>query len=284
MLARTISTLILWTATLFIIVYFKSFGWALIITSLSSAALWETFEVQKKMGLLPLVKFGQIASVAICFFAWLDIFYNITNGAFGGCLIFALVVAIAAASIIKSPYSVYFAKSVLPTLAALCAIPFMLQWYIGIGATNFSGVESSYTGIILAIWILAAAKFSDVGAYVIGSAFGRHKMSPSISPQKTWEGAVGGIASSAAISAAIACAFTHILPPTFTPITACIAGAFIGCVAIISDLLESVFKRSAGVKDSGAVIPGIGGALDLADSMLLSAPIGAALLIFILKL
>ena len=67
----------------------------------------------------------------------------------------------------------------------------MLQWLVVLGFADFG--LSKYTGVILSIWILAAAKFSDVGAYVLGSAFGRHKMAPSISPKKTWEGAVGGL-------------------------------------------------------------------------------------------
>lgn len=133
-------------------------------------------------------------------------------------------------------------------------------------------------GVVLAIWVLAAAKFSDVGAYVMGSAFGRHKMAPSISPKKTWEGAAGGLFSSAAVSGGDS---VRIFGNPAAAIHAAgrrARGAAIGAVAIVSDLLESVFKRAAGVKDSGAAIPGIGGALDLADSVLLSAPAGAFLL------
>ena len=158
----------------------------------------------------------------------------------------------------------------------------MLQWLVVLGFADFG--LSKYTGVILSIWILAAAKFSDVGAYVLGSAFGRHKMAPSISPKKTWEGAVGGLFSSAAVSAAIACGFADSLPAQFTPPIAAVAGILIGVVAILSDLLESVFKRVSGVKDSGSLNPGIGGALDLADSLLLSAQLGIVLLIFILQL
>lgn len=275
MLARIFSTILLWAATLLAIAYFDSLGWAALIAILSAAALREALCIMRKMGLSPSGKIAQCSSAAIIAGA----FFGMWLGApLGGAIAFSLCAAASACLLIRDPRKELFSKTLLPTLAAVCAIPFMLHWLVVIGSSG----STRYGGIVLAIWILAAAKFSDVGAYVIGSAFGRHKMAPSISPKKTWEGAAGGVFSSAAVSAAIACGFSEILPPQFTPPVAALAGAAIGAIAILSDLLESIFKRAAGVKDSGAAIPGIGGALDLADSVLLSAPAGTFLLSAIL--
>ncbi len=265
MLARIASTLSLWIITILVLYYFDSYGWTAIITLLSAAALYETTQLLKKMGLQPLSRFAQIASFTIC--------VAVSINASAGSLAFVLFATILALSVLKSPYSDYVLKSVIPTICLILFIPFMLHWLVVLGFL--------YGGIILAIWVVAAAKFSDVGAYVVGCAFGRHKMAPTMSPQKSWEGAVGGVLSSAVISAGI---FWGVgvfagenyaeFNKVFTPPLMAFAGMIIGATAILSDLLESVLKRRAEVKDSGAIIPGIGGALDLADSIILSAPVG----------
>lgn len=265
MLARIASTLSLWIITILVLYYFDSYGWTAIITLLSAAALYETTQLLKKMGLQPLSRFAQIASFTICVAVSID--------ASAGSLAFVLFATILALSVLKSPYSDYVLKSVIPTICLILFIPFMLHWLVVLGFLD--------GGIILAIWVVAAAKFSDVGAYVVGCAFGRHKMAPTMSPQKSWEGAVGGVLSSAVISAGI---FWGVgvfagenyaeFNKVFTPPLMAFAGMIIGATAILSDLLESVLKRRAEVKDSGAIIPGIGGALDLADSIILSAPVG----------
>ena len=265
MLARIASTLSLWIITILVLYYFDSYGWTTIITLLSAAALYETTQLLKKMGLQPLSRFAQIASFTIC--------VAVSINASAGSLAFVLFATILALSVLKSPYSDYVLKSVIPTICLIMFIPFMLHWLVVLGFLD--------GGIILAIWVVAAAKFSDVGAYVVGCAFGRHKMAPTMSPKKSWEGAVGGVLSSAVISAGI---FWGVgvfagenyaeFNKVFTPPLMAFAGMIIGATAILSDLLESVLKRRAEVKDSGAIIPGIGGALDLADSIILSAPVG----------
>jgi phosphatidate cytidylyltransferase len=124
----------------------------------------------------------------------------------------------------------------------------------------------------LLIYLLAVTKFSDVGAYVVGSLIGRHKMIPRISPGKTWEGFAGAIVTSLAISIALTMIMdgrTHLLTLT----SAVILGIILPLVSVVGDLAESVVKRDASIKDSGHTIPGIGGALDLIDSILFTAPV-----------
>lgn len=280
MYARIFSTLALWAITILAVIYFGAAGWTALLAVLAGGALRETFALLEKLGMKPMKGAAQVASAAAFAAAWAFPRFGILHNA-GGAIVLACCAAFFAMLTVRSPYDDFAAKTVLPTIVALFAValPLNLLAVVGVEAATEA---SRYTGVVLSVWILAAAKFSDVGAYVVGAAFGRHKMSPDISPNKTWEGAVGGLFSSAAVSAAIAWGFAPILPQNFTPILAATAGTLIGAVAIVSDLLESVLKRRADVKDSGKSIPGIGGALDLADSLLLSAPFGVLILAIIL--
>ena len=101
-------------------------------------------------------------------------------------------------------------------------------------------------------------------------------MSPNISPKKTWEGAVGGLLSSVLIGSVLAWACRDYLPHNFTPLLAGLLALPIAAIAVVSDLIESVIKRRADLKDAGHTIPGIGGIFDLSDSLILTAPVGWA--------
>ena len=276
---RIFSTLLLWAITAITIIYGKSFGWAILIAILSAGTISEVCALLERIGCKPMRKTLQISNILIFASAML----NCINGSLlvGGVFAFLVCATAIAISILKDPYGNYPKKTALPTILTLLAVPFTLHWLVLMG-TCFANL-SAYTGVIIAIWIVATAKFSDVGAYVIGASFGRHKMSPTISPNKTWEGAVGLI-SSALMSGIIFGYATEILPKEITLTEAMLSGVVIGAVAIVSDLLESVLKRKADIKDSGKFIPGIGGALDLADSLLLASPTGFILIWIMLSL
>ncbi len=133
-----------------------------------------------------------------------------------------------------------------------------------------------------AAWIYATFAVtwaSDSGAYFAGRAFGRHKMSPQLSPKKTWEGFAGGLV--AAIGAGVG-----IIALLGLPVNALGVGAALGLIGAaggtLGDLAESMLKRQAGVKDSGALIPGHGGLLDRIDSLLFTGPLVYYLLAVIL--
>ena len=116
---------------------------------------------------------------------------------------------------------------------------------------------------------------SDTAAYAVGSLIGRHKLAPSISPSKTWEGAIGGIIGAAAVSAA----FAAFIDLDALPLATAIAlGAGLSVLGQLGDLAESWLKRTAGVKDSGQLLPGHGGILDRLDSLL---PILPAVLVYV---
>jgi phosphatidate cytidylyltransferase len=127
-------------------------------------------------------------------------------------------------------------------------------------------------GKFYVLYFILVTKFSDTGAYVVGSLIGRHKMIPRISPGKTWEGFGGAIV----VSTGASLVFVHFLGNHMAGMNwrhAVVLGVILSLTAVVGDLIESLFKREAGVKDSGNLFPGIGGILDLLDSLLFNAPI-----------
>lgn len=123
-------------------------------------------------------------------------------------------------------------------------------------------------GWIWLIFTLTATWATDTMAYFVGMAFGRRRIAPALSPKKTLEGAVGGFAGSILVAAAFSFIYS------FLPLSkVLLLGLTLGAAAQVGDLLESAFKRQAGVKDSSDLIPGHGGILDRIDSTLFTAPL-----------
>ena len=157
------------------------------------------------------------------------------------------------------------------TLFGLMYVPWLLNFIQKINF--FTGIGDG--GKFYVLYFILVTKFSDTGAYAVGSLIGRHKMVPRISPGKTWEGFGGAIVFSTAASLAFAHLAQHfgVKMIGMNLLHAAILGVGLGVCAVIGDLIESLFKREAGVKDSGRLFPGIGGILDLLDSLLFNAPI-----------
>jgi len=125
------------------------------------------------------------------------------------------------------------------------------------------------------LWVLLVTKSCDIGAFFTGISIGRHKLIPWLSPGKTWEGLIGGLITSAAVAAGGAMLLPLVCPegtplPGWRP--AIVAGLLFGAVGQLGDLLASLLKRDAGVKDAGKSLPGFGGMLDLIDSVVLVGP------------
>jgi phosphatidate cytidylyltransferase len=127
-------------------------------------------------------------------------------------------------------------------------------------------------GPFYVLYFILVTKFSDTGAYAVGSLIGKHKMIPRISPGKTWEGFAGGLAVSTTASV-VFCLLAKDKLAGMNWVHAVILGVILSSAAVVGDLIESLFKREAGVKDSGRFFPGIGGILDLLDSLLFNAPL-----------
>jgi phosphatidate cytidylyltransferase len=146
-----------------------------------------------------------------------------------------------------------------------------------------------YGGVLLAFWMLVRLEHSpwvlvgailttkscDIGAYFTGMSIGRHKMIPWLSPKKSWEGLAGGIVTATAVGATLAWLSTeHLSGADRIPVAVgAIGGALCAVIGQAGDLAESAFKRDAGLKDSGRVLPGMGGVLDVLDSPLFTGPV-----------
>jgi phosphatidate cytidylyltransferase len=119
---------------------------------------------------------------------------------------------------------------------------------------------------------VVVTKFSDMGGYLVGSRIGRHQMMPHISASKTWEGFAGSLGFAIIGSyLLISLIPDHLAKLNYLHGT--VLGLLIGVAAVVGDLGESIVKRSTGVKDSGSVLPGIGGIMDLIDSLLFTGPL-----------
>ncbi len=127
-------------------------------------------------------------------------------------------------------------------------------------------------GMPFLVFAIAATKFTDCGAYAVGSLIGRHKMIPHISPGKTWEGLGGAYLGALVAGMGVFYLYGEQLAPLTTG-HAVILCLIIATLCVAGDLAESVVKRCLGVKDSGAMLPGIGGAFDLIDSLLWTVPV-----------
>jgi phosphatidate cytidylyltransferase len=150
-----------------------------------------------------------------------------------------------------------------PALAGLAGVLALAPLWLGLARLYASGDR----GHELVVFVLLLAAAADVGAYFAGRRFGRHKLAPRVSPNKTWEGVLGGLA--AAILVALAGHAWFGLPATaFLPL--CVAAAL---ASVVGDLAESLFKRQAGLKDSGQLLPGHGGVLDRIDSLAAAVPV-----------
>ncbi|HEX8914217.1 MAG TPA: phosphatidate cytidylyltransferase [Humisphaera sp.] len=156
-----------------------------------------------------------------------------------------------------------------------------LGWFLlairvkeGRGENGFRGT----TAVLL--MILLMVKFTDIGAYFGGRALGRHKLIPWLSPGKTWEGLACGLATAAGVGTLFALTIPQLglkpgqngIPENWNWVRGLVFGVVIGGIGQAGDLLESMMKRDAEVKDSGKLVPGFGGVLDIIDSPLLAAP------------
>jgi phosphatidate cytidylyltransferase len=155
-----------------------------------------------------------------------------------------------------------------PRLALLCGIPVLVPSFVALGRLVLAG-RGPVGGPMIVLWLVLLVIASDIGAFFVGRQFGRRKLAPRVSPGKTWEGAVGGLCTVVLIALGGARVFGF-------PVGLSIGfGCAVGIFSVIGDLTESMFKRAAGLKDSGVILPGHGGVLDRIDSVTAAAPLYA---------
>ena len=149
-------------------------------------------------------------------------------------------------------------------------------FYIGWLGAYFISLRNLHHGQWWLMVVLAGVMFADSGAYFIGKNFGRHQLSPRLSPKKTWEGYFGGIIVGVTLTTLLATLFQRVAGPTsgITPLIGAAVGLVMAVVPTLGDLGESMIKRQVGVKDSGNILPGHGGAFDRIDAWLWAVVIG----------
>lgn len=153
----------------------------------------------------------------------------------------------------------------LAKIAVFCAMPILLTYAF----STLGSIINSRDGIYYLLLLLNFSAICDTGAYFVGVTCGKHKLCPEISPKKTVEGALGGILSSIVVGLILIFSFgrvEHLIATLILTIPLCILG-------MLGDLFASAIKRSVGLKDYGALIPGHGGVLDRVDSILMIAPV-----------
>jgi phosphatidate cytidylyltransferase len=264
---RIFSTVLLWLIIFATMYFFQARGGIVLLVLVSTFTLREFYQMIGRMGHAPFSRLGLLFGAAITLApVWVGQCPLLTAES-----LLALAAIVFAIRIVGERNPENRVESLAWTLAGLVYVPFMLQFLVRVLLIDAPHANS---GLALALWLIAVSKFCDVGALLSGMAFGKHKMAPVISPKKTWEGAIGGLLTSAALGAGIVYFCGAYFPSSLTPLLAAAIALPIAGLGIISDLVESVIKRRANTKDSGATIPGIGGMFDLSDSLILTSPAG----------
>lgn len=152
----------------------------------------------------------------------------------------------------------------------------IVPFFWGMIALRQYGYEANpYTGAWWLLYVMVLVWGADSGAYLFGKRFGKRKLAPKVSPGKTWEGFIGGLAT----SAVIALLFGHYAPLAMSTPTLLGCSVAAALASVLGDLTESMFKREAGVKDSSHLIPGHGGVLDRIDSLTAAIPVFSCLML-----
>ncbi len=173
------------------------------------------------------------------------------------------------------------AEAIAFTLFGIIYIPWLFLFMAKLLYLTPRDAEGFTTGQYFVLFVVAVTKFTDVGAFLCGSLFGRTPFFPNISPKKTWEGIGGALILAILVGVGIFHFFSKHLPP-FSLGTVCALSLLFGVAGTAVDLAESLLKRSLATKDSGHALPGIGGGLDLIDSLLFTLPLSYFILCFFL--
>ncbi|MES2603996.1 MAG: phosphatidate cytidylyltransferase [Pseudomonadota bacterium] len=150
----------------------------------------------------------------------------------------------------------------------LLLLPALLWIVVGLGHLQWWLLRGDQASLLLFVWVLLLTQLNDIAQYFAGKALGRHRIVPQLSPNKTWEGFIGGVVFSVVTSA--------VLTPRLLPLSWLQAigfGALLSIGGFAGDILFSGLKRRAGIKDFGSVLPGQGGVLDRLDSATVTAPL-----------
>jgi phosphatidate cytidylyltransferase len=270
---RITSTVALWLILFAVLWFFRTNGALVVIVAVSVLTQRELYKLMDAAGNAPFSRMGMLFGGLVTIAPWTEARFGVPSHP-----LIALATVVFSVRILSERAPEKRLEALSSTLFGLVYVSLLLQYLVRI-VTPLPGDPIPPDGrLVLVLWVVAVAKFCDVGALLTGLAIGRHPMAPVTSPKKTWEGAVGGVVVAMGVGAAVAALGRGVLPAQMTPLHAALIAAPLAVVAVISDLVESMFKRRAALKDSGGGVPGIGGVFDLSDSLILAAPVGYFLL------
>jgi len=267
MKARTFSTVVL-VGTIAALAWFNCYLPLYIIGGLFClAALWEFYRMVEFKRIVTFKKTGMLFAAVLLALNYPGVIPQSANGGamFGanemvtGFLIISVLGFIALKEV-----KINSLATAATTIFGFLYVPYLFSFLLRLA--------SSPDGLLAALYLLAVTKSTDIGAYLVGSWIGKHKMSPQTSPKKTWEGFCGGVL----VSLTVSVLYAHFVLQKLWPFSlwhAVVLGILLPVACVVGDLAESVLKRDTEIKDSGTFIPGIGGALDLIDSILFTAPL-----------
>lgn len=211
------------------------------------------------------------------------LYYGLNPVLFSEVVLYSLVLAwiwwlLALYLVITYPKCAVFWRdhTVIKTAFGFCTLFPFFTAMITLRSANYS--SHPFMGAILVLYVLILIWATDSGAYFIGRALGKHKLAPSVSPGKTLEGFIGGVV----LAFILACIVNFYSPWAFSMGKILLVSLITILASVLGDLTESMFKRAAGIKDSGNLIPGHGGILDRLDSLMAAAPIFVALFLFVI--
>jgi len=265
-LQRELSAAVAIPAVLAVFWFAPSHAFGALVAALGLGTLAEFYRLAEKSG-IPVPKwFGLAIATAILAATVVPApspsGVTVAGGLFGAAAIFATALMLSGI-----PLAQALAGTAVTTLG-LPLVVFPCCGLIWLDRANLAGAAGRF-GPRLILFLLVTIWGCDSFAYYVGKNFGRHKLAPEVSPKKTIEGAVGGFAGSILVAVGAAALFV----PEFRLPEAAIVGGLASTAGQIGDLVESMFKRGAGVKDSGTFLPGHGGFYDRVDSLLFAAPV-----------
>jgi phosphatidate cytidylyltransferase len=278
---RFASTIVLWSVALLIIFSGYELAFYGLISVVGLIALWEFYGMLDHQGLPNFKITGMIcgAVMLVGSFYYFSHYGPERSYDFELAVLLFFLLTVFTRQMFESLREDEPLQTMAYTLFGLLYVLWLYNFITKIVYVTPRAPDGAITGQFYVFYCIAITKFSDMGAYLTGSMIGRHKLVPHISPKKTWEGFFGALAFSLLASVGLVALMPgHLAVLTWTH--AVVLGLLLGFAAVIGDLAESMVKRSTGVKDSGNMLPGIGGALDLIDSLLFTAP----LLFFYLRL
>lgn len=288
---RLLSTVALWLMMTAVYVIRSEAAFALLIAIPAIISLWEYFALLKAGGMSHHRGMGLVvAAILIGLNFWLLRCPAMAKPLLeGGGTIFGVEAALFALFTMalflreygRNDPGRHTAEAISFTLFGVVYIPWLFLFMAKLLYLTPRDAAGFTTGQYLVLFVVAVTKFTDVGAFLCGSLFGHTPFFPNISPKKTWEGIAGGIALGVFLGVMVFRFFGDHLPP-FSLAMVCTLSFVLAVAGVAGDLAESLLKRSVHSKDSGHVLPGIGGGMDLIDSLLFTMPLFYFLLQFLL--